>query len=204
MMPPTHALTGMLVAAVWHSVLPGSLPLLILAGGIGGALPDVDMLYHHRQGLHYPVLYGVAAVFIGLLTFTAHSAFLSLMFVGVLAAWLHSVMDIFAGAELRSWDRSEWRQEAVYNHVEQAWIPPRRWVHGGTARDLLLSTAAGSALLFFLPASFTVPVLLVMGLAVVQSIAMKPLASLVPEQFDTWEQYIQHKVFGEIRYTTRH
>lgn len=147
MMLSTHVLTGGLIGAVAASITPLNPALAITAGMLGGALPEFDFLMgRHRKTFHYPVLYGLGAALLLGITVLGFSAGLPLAIL-LLGAGTHSFMDMFAGAELRSWDRSEWGEEAVYNHLRGRWLRPRRWVYGGSIQDLLLSLICGAGLM---------------------------------------------------------
>lgn len=147
MMLPTHALGGMALGLAAAAIVPEFGGIAIVAGLLGGILPDFDMYVGHRKTLHYPVYYSalavgalaVAAVVLGTVTVGA-----ALFFLGAAA---HSVADVFGGGlELRPWEASSDR--AVYDHYRDQWIEPRRWVsYDGSPGDLLMSIALAVPLL---------------------------------------------------------
>ena len=139
MMLPTHALGGMLLAVPLSALAPEAAVGVVLAGAVGGAVPDLDMYAGHRRTLHYPVYYTLAAV----LAVGAALLVPGALVVGVAAvlagAAAHSVTDAFGGGlELRPWEGTADR--AVYDHHRERWIAPRRWVrYDGAPEDLLLA-----------------------------------------------------------------
>lgn len=147
MMLPTHALGGMLLALPVALAVPEFSGVALLAGFLGGVLPDLDMYAGHRRTLHYPVYYSAlavpAAASAGLFPSVATVAVATLL----LAAAGHSVADVFGGGlELRPWEGNSRR--AVYDHHRGRWIAPRRWIrYDGSPADLLLSISIAAPLL---------------------------------------------------------
>lgn len=143
MMATTHALAGLVLAALASAAVPGVTPAVALAAAAGGIFPDLDLAAAHRKTLHFPGYYavaavvasGVAALVPGVLTLAA-----ALFFA---AAALHCAMDVAGGGlALRPWRRTSDR--GVYSHVHGRWIPPRRWIrYDGAPEDFVL--AAGLA-----------------------------------------------------------
>ncbi len=147
MMLPTHALAGMLLGLVVAQVVPGVGGVAVVAGLLGGVLPDLDMYSGHRRTLHYPVYYAALAVPAALLALVVPSGPTVFVAVFLAGAALHSVSDAFGGGlELRPWEATSDR--AVYDHHNGRWIAPRRWVgYDGSPGDLLLSVALSVPLL---------------------------------------------------------
>lgn len=143
MMLPTHALAGMAAALPFALAVPELGGVALLAGGVGGTIPDLDMYAGHRKALHYPVYYPALAVptlALTLVTPTAVTAGAAFLLFG---AALHSVMDVLGGGlELRPWDAASDR--AVYDHFNGRWLPPRRVIpYDGSVEDLLLAGGLG-------------------------------------------------------------
>ncbi|AHG02956.1 membrane protein [Halobacterium sp. DL1] len=147
MMLPTHALAGMVLALPVALAAPEYAGVVLLAGLLGGVLPDLDLYVAHRKTLHYPVYYSVAgagavvtAVLIPTPTTVAAAVFL-------VAAAVHSVSDVFGGGlELRPWEATS--ERAVYDHFRGRWVAPRRWVgYDGSLADLALSVGLALPLL---------------------------------------------------------
>ena len=165
MMNTTHTAMGVALAAPLAVVAPELAPAAALAGFAGGAFPDLDLLSgQHRQTLHFPVYYSVAALAasgVALLvptTATVAAAFF------LLSAAAHCVTDAAGGGlELRPWEATDDR--GVYVHPAGRWIPPKRWVrYDGAPEDLLLAGVFSlPGLLLF---DGTVRALLAVGLAV--------------------------------------
>ncbi|WP_232700718.1 metal-dependent hydrolase [Halobacterium wangiae] len=147
MMLPTHALAGMVLALPVALAAPEYAGVALLAGLLGGILPDLDLYVAHRKTLHYPVYYsvgGATAVVAGVLAPTPLTVAVAVFLV---AAAVHSVSDVFGGGlELRPWEETS--ERAVYDHFRGRWVAPRRWVgYDGSPADLALSVALAVPLL---------------------------------------------------------
>lgn len=140
-MATTHALVGAVLAAVTLFVAPELSTVAVVAGLAGGVFPDLDLYAGHRKTLHFPVYYPALAVPALALVALAPSPATAALGFFLLAAAVHSVMDVFGGGlELRPWLGTSDR--AVYNHVLGRWHRPRRWVpYDGSPRDLALASA---------------------------------------------------------------
>lgn len=141
MMATTHAFAGLALAAALALVAPEFAFVVAVAAIAGGLFPDFDLYAGHRRTLHFPVYYwllaapaAVVAVLVPTETTVAVAVFL-------LAAGLHSFMDIFGGGlELKPWKGTSDR--AVYSHYHGRWLEPRRWVrYDGSLADLALAGA---------------------------------------------------------------
>lgn len=162
-MLPTHALGGMALALPLALLSPDLAAPALIAGFLGGVLPDLDLYAGHRKTLHYPVYYSLFAVPVIVTAaivpapITVAAAFL------LLGAAVHCLADILGGGlELRPWEATSNR--AVYNHYSGRWIRPSRWLrYDGAPEDFLASAVLGGVL-------FTVvndPLRLIVGLTVV-------------------------------------
>ncbi|WP_233255118.1 metal-dependent hydrolase [Halopenitus persicus] len=165
-MQTTHALVGMAIAAPIAVRFPELAGIVLLAGLVGGAVPDLDLYKGHRRTLHFPVLYAAAAVAFSLVAaaglaaatlptgalaggsplhgvLVASTPAVVAVAVGFTAAAAHCLMDVLGGGlELRPWEGHDDR--AVYDHVRGRWIAPRRWIrYDGSPEDLGIATAAG-------------------------------------------------------------
>lgn len=188
MMTPTHIAVG----GVLGLLMPGLDAVLV--GALGGLLPDLDLLFgKHRKTLHFPWLYGATALGLYALSTTLNG--FSFLAVLLAAAGIHSFMDRFAGAELRSWDSDSWRTEAVYDHLQDEWLPPGRVVQGGSGRDLVLCVSSSASLAVF---SAGVTSRAVSGLAALSGIlyfaSLRWLADAVPKEYATLNGYIRDRL----------
>ncbi len=140
MMTSTHALFGASIGAVATLAVPELAPAAIVVGFVGGALPDLDLLWTHRRTTHFPVYApGIAVVAIALALFAGTSAtVLFAVFAVTVAA--HAAMDVLCGGvETRPWEATS--ERAVYDHLRGRWLRPRRLVrYAGAPEDLLLAT----------------------------------------------------------------
>ncbi|MFB6213678.1 MAG: hypothetical protein ABEJ07_03910 [Candidatus Nanohaloarchaea archaeon] len=141
MMVSTHILIGGLIGYLFSTAISVNPVTLALAGMLGGLIPELDFLIgHHRKTLHFPYSYFLLSIPVLILIPFFQAELLILLATVLVSAGVHSFMDIFAGAELRSWDESEWEDTAVYDHIRDKWIQPQRIAYGGSMRDFLLST----------------------------------------------------------------
>lgn len=141
-MTTTHVFVGAALGVATAGYVPELTPAAIIAGGVGGAWPDADLIATHRRSLHFPVGYGVVATVAVAAALLAPAPESILAAVFLLAATLHCVMDIFGGGvEVRPWEATS--QRGVYNHTTGRWIRPRRWVrYAGAPEDFLLASVA--------------------------------------------------------------
>jgi hypothetical protein len=139
MMLPTHALGGMAIGLAVGAVAPEFVGVAVVAGFLGGIVPDLDLYAGHRKTLHYPVYYAVLAAPAAGLVFLFPAATTVGAAVFLLGAAVHSAGDVLGGGlELRPWEATS--EHAVYDHHRERWIAPRRWIpYDGSPADLLLS-----------------------------------------------------------------
>ena len=152
-MATTHALAGVAVAALVALVAPEQAGVALAAAFVGGLFPDLDLYAGHRKTLHFPVCYWPLALVAGVLAAIATGPATVGLACFLLAAALHSAMDVLGGGlELRPWEATS--ERAVYNHFAGRWHRPRRWVrYDGAPEDALLGLV------------LAVPALLVAGTA---------------------------------------
>jgi hypothetical protein len=194
MMIFTHIMVGVLVGAV-VSLFSSNPVVLVAAGAIGGSVPDLDMLWTHRKTLHFPVGFSLASVLLGLVYVLSNSASVLVLATGVVAAALHSLMDILGGGkEMRPWEETDDR--AAFNHVTGEWIAARRIFYDGSVPDLAIATVSGVAVVRILPSAFTSPIVLVVGLAVVYTLLRRYITERIPAEYATFSSYIQAKLKG--------
>lgn len=185
MMLPTHAFAGMVLALPYALARPEFGGVALVAGFLGGVIPDLDLYINHRKTLHYPVYYSMLAVallFIVALTPTVVTVAAAFF---LLAAAVHSVTDIVGGGlELRPWEATSDR--AVYNHYRDQWIAPRRWVrYDGAPEDLLLSFALALPLLIVLDNLFRWLVLSALLVAIVYAAVRRVLPTIAERLVDS-------------------
>jgi len=142
MMNTTHAAMGVTLAAPLTAVAPEFAPAGALAGFLGGAFPDLDLLSgQHRRTLHFPAYYSagaIVAVTVALVVPTTATVAATLFLV---SAAVHCVADAAGGGlELRPWEATDDR--GVYVHPAGHWIRARRWIrYDGAPEDLVLAGA---------------------------------------------------------------
>ena len=199
MMLPTHALVGLAIAVPVAFVAPESADVALLAGVAGGVLPDLDLYAGHRRTLHFPVYYSALATAAFPLAVFHPTATTIGVAVGLLAAALHCVMDVFGGGlELRPWEGTSDR--AVYDHRSGRWLAPRRWVrYDGAPEDLLLSVGLAGPLLPALEDPFRGIVLAALGVGAVYAALRRTLPSIARRVVDgALARAVPARVLGRI------
>lgn len=141
MMTSTHAFVGAAIGAAVAWATPEVGAMAVLAGFVGGALPDADLLATHRRTTHYPVLAPLVAVPVTAGAVLVGTVAALVVAVAVIAAAVHCLMDVWGGGvEHRPWEATS--ERAVYDHVSGRWVRPRRWVRwSGAPEDFLLALA---------------------------------------------------------------
>lgn len=178
MMLPTHAIAGMVLALPVAYARPEFAAVALVAGFVGGVVPDLDLYAGHRKTLHYPVYAPpLAAVALVLAAWRPTTATVGVAFV-LAGTAVHSLADIFGGGlELRPWEATSDR--AVYDHHRNRWIAPRRWVpYDGSPGDLLLAVALAVPLLVTLDGALRRIVFASLVVAVVYTVVRRILPRL--------------------------
>ncbi|GAB3418868.1 hypothetical protein GCM10027435_19570 [Haloparvum alkalitolerans] len=199
MMQTTHALAGMALAVPVALRSPELAPLLLVAGLVGGALPDLDLYRGHRRTLHFPVYYTVAAALLAAAAAVAGGPWLLAAAVLTAAAALHCLMDVFGGGlELRPWEgRSD---RAIYDHARGKWIAPRRWIrYDGSPEDLAIAAVAAAPVLYVADGPLWIAAVGMLAVSAVY-VALRrrlpeiaaALASRVPSRF---REYVPRRYF---------
>jgi len=178
MMLPTHALSGMVLALPVVIVAPELSGIALVAGLTGGVLPDLDMYVGHRKTLHYPFYYSFAAAVAVPLAVAVQSVAMIGVAVLLVAAAVHSVADVFGGGlELRPWEATSDR--AVYDHYNERWVAPRRWIrYDGSPADFLLSLSLAVPLLSVVDGPLRWIVVATVAVAGVYAVLRRRLATL--------------------------
>lgn len=179
MMASTHALYGMAAATAVAVVLPEAAPHALVAGFVGGFLPDLDAYAAHRRTLHSPVYGSVLAGLALGLAVLAPGPLTVVLASAVTGAALHAIMDVGGGGlSLEPWtDRPE---RAVYSHFHQRWLRPRRWVaYDGSPGDLVLALAAGLPLLTTTTGTLRLLVAGALTLSVAYALVRKRLVAIL-------------------------
>lgn len=150
MMATTHVLAGVVIGLAAVAVGPVESGLVVLAAGLGGLAPDLDILGAHRKTLHFPVYGSVAAALAILLAAVVPALPTVALAAFLLAAAIHAVSDVFGGGlSLRPWNATSDR--GVYEHLRGRWHPPRRVIrYDGAPEDALLAGALAVPSLFAL------------------------------------------------------
>lgn len=137
----------------------------VLAGLVGGFIPDIDQLeslgFVHKKTCHYILGYLIAAVVLVMAAALVPQYQVSMLWFAcvALAAWLHSFMDIFDGF------RDDDPTQGIYEHlIWRRWLPSFQWIpFAGTWEWVLQAFAA----LWFIPISANLSQVIV--IAVVQN-----------------------------------
>lgn len=178
MMATTHALAGLAVGALAAWVAPAHAPAALLAGLAGGTFPDLDLYTGHRKTLHFPSYYPLSALpAVGLAAVAGHPLATAVA-VFLVAAGLHSAMDVLGGGlELRPWRGTSDR--AVFDHRRGVWLVPRRLVpYDGAPADLALAGVVGLPLLVLLDGPWPGVVGVILALSVGYALLRRPLVGV--------------------------
>ena len=194
MMATTHALVGIAIAAGVSLVAPEVGVLSVLAAGVGGIFPDLDLYAGHRQTLHYPVYYAWLAVPAVLLAVLLATPVVWAIALFLVAAAAHSLMDAAGGGlELRPWKGTSDR--AVYSHYHDRWLRPRRFVrYDGAPEDLALSGLMGISAVAVFDGPVALSIWALVGLSVVYTIIRKPMVAVAEWLFERVPPAVQTRL----------
>lgn len=138
MMATTHGYAGIAIAAIVATGWPEFGIVAAVGGIVGGLVPDLDVAWTHRRTLHFPVYYSLAAGGASVVAVLAPTVWTVGLAVGLIAAAVHAVSDVFGGsADPVPWESSSTR--AVFVHPLDQWIHARGWIqYDGSPSDFLL------------------------------------------------------------------
>jgi hypothetical protein len=175
MMATTHVLAGVLLGLGAVAVGPVDSSIVVVAAGLGGLLPDLDLLWVHRRTLHFPGVGTIAAVAATAIAVVAPSLLTVSLAVFLAAAALHAVSDAFGGGlALRPWEATSDR--GVYEHLRGRWHPPRRWIrYDGAPEDAFLAVALGLPAYASLSGAGRTAVLVLLAVSVVYAAIRRSL-----------------------------
>lgn len=193
MMVFTHVLLGALVGAVAGTFSGASTTMLVIAGAIGGGLPDLDMAWRHRRALHFPFLGSSLAILTTIGALLRPTQFVVASAVFAIAFALHPLMDVLGGGkELRPWHQTDDR--AVYDHVRRRWFTARRFVYDGSPGDLAICAFAGIAVSLQSPSRVGDAVGVLLVLATAYAVLRREITRRIPGDVDTYESWLRDAV----------
>ncbi|WP_394338883.1 metal-dependent hydrolase [Halorubrum sp. Atlit-26R] len=178
-MVTTHAAVGVALATVLLPIGPEFTTTAAVAGLLGGAFPDLDVLFEHRKTLHFPVYYWVATVPTGLLALVSPSTATVAVLFFLLAAAVHSVMDVFGGPrDWRPWEHTSNR--AVYLHYRRRWLVPRSGIrYDGAPEDLLVAAVCSLPGLVLFDGTLQTVTIVGLGISLVYTVFRKQIPAFV-------------------------
>jgi hypothetical protein len=184
MMATTHALVGIGIAAIASLVVPEITVPAVIAAGVGGVFPDLDLYAGHRETLHYPVYYVWLAAPAVVLALAIGSALIWALALFVVAAGIHSLMDAAGGGlELRPWRGTSDR--AVYSHYHGRWLRPRRFVrYDGAPEDLVLGGVVAVPTLLLFDGRLALAVWALLGVSMLYVVVRKPMVAVAEWLFE--------------------
>ncbi|NHN40971.1 metal-dependent hydrolase [Halorubellus sp. JP-L1] len=189
----THVLVGVLVGAAAAVASGGPVGTLVLAGAVGGALPDGDMVFVHRKTLHYPVAYSALAVVTGVGAVAVSLPIVVVLAVAFAAAAVHCLMDLLGGGkEMRPWLERDDR--AAYDHVRQRWLRPRRVFYDGSKTDFAVAVVAAALAWWVLPSRFDGVLAGLVGASAVYVLVRRRITEWISEDHETFSGFIQEKL----------
>lgn len=199
MMIVSHALLGGVIGILSMFIAPSELTVAIIAGGIGGLIPDLDMLLDHRRTLHFPFTSTVLLLPAFIAFVLVPMSITTVLFFGLAGMAFHAYTDILGeGRVMRHWVHIDHR--AVYDHVTDRWVYPRRVIKTGQGTDLFVTAFSGSLLVRVVdsPLSYVVVVLVVV--AFVFTITLRPAARIVSDDYVSIEAFIKAKLRSLFEY----
>lgn len=183
MMAVTHGLIGLLLAITSIAIWPEMIFYAALGGYLGGIFPDLDLAFNHRKTFHFPVIFSISTLMMGLIIILYPSIVSIAVFYFFLSAAIHSWIDIFGGGlEARPWIPSDDR--GVYSHTLEKWFKPKRWIrYDGSPEDLLLSTLIAIPCYLFYSNIFQDLVVLTLLTGGIYTILRKKIVDWAPDRF---------------------
>ncbi len=192
-MPTTHALAGGFLGVTASFLVPGDLGSLVIAGMIGGVLPDLDILVEHRKTLHRPLEFNLvlALLLLGYVVFQQHFLTLSILLASGLV--LHVVLDVMSQGKtmnpsLRKDDR------CVYNHLQEEWVAPKRWVPVGSWKDLMLSAVFATPLIYLTGPYVSLVSFFMLSVSLGYFLVSDRLTEALFQDFDRFSEVVQQKI----------
>lgn len=193
MMLATHAVLGGFLGLFFLPFGADFVSQAVLVGMLGSVIPDLDMIAEHRKTLHRPFqMFAAFSLFLAIFIFypAHHIALISLF---VFSMSLHCFMDVLSnGKTMRPRENPDDR--AVYNHISQEWIKPKRLVLEGSLPDILLTIGVGTALIFALP-RYALLFACIISSGVVYTVLSYKVRTHYA-QYDRYSELIQKKVIG--------
>jgi hypothetical protein len=177
---------GLAIALPVSLAFPEFASLFLFSGLFGGVFPDLDLYIGHRKTLHFPVYYSVLSGVVLPAAVLVRTPWIIAVTVGLVAAAVHSGMDIFGGGlELRPWEANS--ERAVYNHFHNHWIAPRRWIrYDGAPEDFLLSLSIAGPLLVVFDGQFRWIVIGALTVSIGYVVLRRRLATAVETLVDSF------------------
>jgi len=93
---------------------------------------------------------------------------------------------------MRPWLETDDR--AVYNHVTQSWIRPKRVFYDGSIADLGLSVCLAAVLVVMLPMGYKIVVGITLACGIVYTVLRRWITRQISDEYGTFSEYIQYKL----------
>ncbi len=95
----THILAGASLGLLSFLISPKLVPVAVLAGMIGGFLPDTDMLLEHRKTTHRPFQFLILTLIFSTAMIFQTGAYLVFLTFLLASMTLHRFMEIFSNGK---------------------------------------------------------------------------------------------------------
>lgn len=192
MMLPTHILMGGSLGLSSMFFFPQHFLVAVLAGMVGGFLPDIDMFWEHRKTCHRPFQFLLATLIFFPVVFLFPIFSTVAVFFLLASVTVHSWVEILSnGKTMRPYQNQDNR--AVYDHLGERWFEPRRLVVMGSPRDLVLTLFFGSLLLYHVEKLFYLVVGVVVW-GVLYALLSRKVKEIIPDDYDRFSQFFQSRI----------
>jgi hypothetical protein len=202
MMISTHVLMGANLGLIIGMFEPSLGTAAIAAGVLGSIIPDLDMMAEHHRTLHRPFQFlGVTGALYLIFTATASNLAAFTLFTAA-AASLHSFSDILSQGKTKHPEVKK-DERAVYNHLGNKWMKPKRIINEASSRDLAATTILAIPLLTLLDGGFAYLTVLAVTFGCAQHFLRDWFTKHYLSDYDRYSEFFQHKIgFGPETGTT--
>ena len=193
MMLSTHLLIGGVLGLWPLFFMPEFLTVSVLAGIVMSAFPDLDLFHHHRRSLHRPFQYLILTAAAAVALILNPYLYTVVLFSSLAGMTAHSLCEILSsGMTMRPEEEPDDR--AVYDHIRDRWIAPRRYILFGESKDLILTVIAGTILLNVFSGFMKLVLSGVIVFGIIHFLVLDVAEKIVSDEHSTFSEYLQKKL----------